>query len=382
MSNSYDVIVVGVGAMGAAACRHLARRGVRVLGLEQFGIPHALGSSHGSSRLFRMAYFEHPDYVPLLQRAYALWRELEAESGQTLLPLTGGLYIGPPGSELVSGSLASARRHALPHEALDRAQLAARFPQFHLPDGYEAIYERQAGFVRPELAVAVMAERALRDGAELHGHEPVIAWQEDGNGVTAETAQAVYKAERLVFCGGAWSGRLVRDLGVALTVTRQVMAWVWPRRPDLFAPDRFPTWAIANEDGTLHYGVPLLPDVPGVKIAHHGRGVPTDPDAVAHQALPGDEEDFRPALRRFLPDADGPTLSLRVCLYTNSPDGHFIIDHHPRHPRVTLACGFSGHGFKFAPVIGEALADLAQQGTTTLPIGFLRLGRFATPMGR
>ena len=376
MTNSYDVLVVGVGAMGAAACGQLAKRGVRVLGLEQFGIPNALGSSHGSSRLFRMAYFEHPDYVPLLQRAYSLWRELEAESGQTLLSLTGGLYLGAPTSDLVSGSLAAARTHGLPHEALNRAQIAERFPQFDLPDDYTAIYESQAGFVRPELAVAVMAEQAMRAGATLHGHEPVVGWASDASGVTVETARDTYRAERLVFCGGAWSGHLAKEIGVELVVTRQVMGWVWPRRPELFAPELFPTWALGHDDGTLHYGVPMLPDVPGIKIGYHGRGAVTDPDSVERCPLPGDEDDFRPILQRFLTDADGPTLSLRVCLYTNSPDGHFLLDCHPRHPRVTFACGFSGHGFKFAPVIGEALADLAQSGNSALPIAFLGLNRF------
>ena len=376
MSSSYDVIVVGAGAMGASACRHLAGRGLRVLGLEQFGIPHGLGSSHGSSRLFRMAYFEHPDYVPLLRRARDLWRKWEEESGQSLLSQIGGLYMGPPSSGLIAGSLAAARQHALPHEALDCAEIGARFPQFHLPDNYLALYEPQAGFVRPELAVAVAAGLALRDGADIHGHEPVTHWRADAHGVTVHTPQAVYGAERLMFCGGPWSGRLVQELGVELAVTRQVMGWAWPRLPELFTPDKLPTWAIEQADGTFHYGVPMLPDVPGVKIARHGRGTPTDPDTVARQPLPGDEDDFRPALRRFLPDADGPLTSLRVCLYTNSPDGHFILDHHPAHPNVLLACGFSGHGFKFMPVIGEALADLAQWGATELPVGFLGLSRF------
>ena len=380
--SSYDVIVVGVGAMGAAACYHLARRGVRVLGLEQFGIPHALGSSHGYSRAIRLAYYEHPDYVPLLRRAYALWHELEAASGQKLLHVTGGLYLGAPGSELVEGSLRSAREHGLPHEALTRAQVSERFPQFHgVPDDFVALWEPPAGLLLPERVVAAHAELALRHGADLRGHETVMSWEADAHGVTVRTDRAVYTAAHLILCGGAWSERLVRGLGVPLVVTRQVLGWVWPpRRPEQFdLAAGFPTWAIEDAaSGSLFYGFPLLPDNPGFKIARHRPGAPTDPDTVVRHVLPGDEDDFRPGLDRFFPDvAGGPTLAVRVCLYVNSPDGHFLVDHHPEHPeRVTFACGFSGHGFKFASVLGEALADLAERGATDLPVGFLGLRRF------
>jgi sarcosine oxidase len=198
----------------------------------------------------------------------------------------------------------------------------------------------------------------------------------DDAGVTVRTEREVYRAEKVIFCGGAWTDRLVRDLGVELTVTRQVLGWVQPKRPRLFDIGSFPVWAIDHRDGTIHYGFPILPDSPGLKVAHHHAGQRVDPETVVRHAVAGDEEDFRGVLGNFLPDADGPLLSIRICLYTNSPDGHFIVDHHPRHPRVTLACGFSGHGFKFATVIGEALADLALRGRTDLPIRFLGLHRF------
>ncbi|MDB5328883.1 MAG: N-methyl-L-tryptophan oxidase [Phycisphaerales bacterium] len=374
---AYDVIVIGVGAMGASTCYELARRGVRVLGLEQFDIPHALGSSTGFSRMIRMAYYEHPDYVPLLKRAYELWDELEKASGQKLLHLTVGLYMGPPGGEVVSGSLASARRHGLPHETLDRAQLAERFRQFQLPDGWAALYEPRAGFLLPEKVIAAYADLALRAGAEIHGREPVLQWHADDKGVTVRTPRGEYAAAHLVFTGGAWSGSLLHDLGIPLQVTRQVMGWVWPNQPQQFALGHFPVWAINNPAGGLDYGFPMHPENPGLKIAHHAPGRPTDPDKVAREPLPGDEETFRPALRRYLPAGDGPLLSLRTCLYTNSPDHHFIIDHHPRHEHVTIACGFSGHGFKFASVMGEVLADLATKGKTELPVKFLGLRRFS-----
>ena len=376
---SFDVIVVGIGAMGSAAAFQLARRGVRVLGLEQFDIPHALGSSHGQSRMIRMAYFEHPDYVPLLRRAYHLWHELEDVSGQKLLYLTGGLYMGPQSGEVVGGSLRSAREHGLSHELLDAGEVRRRHPQFHIPQDWMAMYEPNAGFLLPERVVAAYANAALAAGAELHGRERVLEWRDEGGGVAVSTDRAEYRAGHLVFCGGPWSGALIGDLGVKLVVTRQVMAWVWPAQPQSFALGQFLVWAIDHLDGTLHYGFPTMPDVPGLKIAHHAPGATTNPDQVARDPLPGDEQTVRPILRKMIPDGDGPLLSMKVCLYTNSPDGHFIIDRHPAHEHVTIACGFSGHGFKFASVVGEILADLATSGKTELPAQFLGIrGRFSS----
>ena len=376
MSTVFDVIVVGLGAMGTSTCYRLAKRGVRVLGLEQFDIPHSLGSSTGFSRMIRMAYYEHPDYVPLLRRAYELWHELESDSGAKLLHLTGGLYLGAADFELISGSLQAARQHSLPHEVLATADLRKRFGQFHVPDDWVAIHEPNAGFLIPEKVIAAYADQAMQRGAQLHGREPVLEWSCAADGVTVRTSRDIYRGDHLVFCGGAWSGTLLADLGVNLRVTRQVQGWVWPREPAKFALGSFPVWAIGNPDGSLYYGFPMMPDNPGVKISLHAPGIDTDPDRVARETLPGDEQTFRPALQRFLPDADGPLLAMRTCLYTNSPDHHFIIDRHPHHQHVTFACGFSGHGFKFASVVGEVLADLTIDGKTNLPAQFLRLGRF------
>lgn len=214
MSAPYDVIVIGVGSMGSAACHHLARRGVRVLGLEKFDIPHGNGSSTGFSRMIRMSYHEHPDYVPLLQSAFSLWRELESDSGQTLMHLTGGLYLGPPDGETVGGALRAARKFSLPFELLDRPALLRRFPQFRLPENFVGMLEQNAGFVLPEKSVAAHAWLALRHGAELHGQEEVVRWSADGAGVQVFTERGTYRAARVVFCGGAWTDRLVRDLGV------------------------------------------------------------------------------------------------------------------------------------------------------------------------
>lgn len=377
----FDVIVIGVGAMGSATCYQLARRGARVLGLEQFGIPHALGSSHGESRMIRLCYYEHPDYVPLLHRAYQLWGELEQATDSRLLFKTGGIYMGDAHSEFIRGTLRAAREHRLPHEELSHEQCLQRFPQFELPDDYSGVFESNAGFLIPERVVAGFAEQALRHCAELHGFEPVLDWSSDSHGATVRTAQATYLADRIIFCGGAWSEQLLGDVGIKLIVTRQVLGWVWPNEPSLFELNTLPVWAIDHPDSTQHYGFPMLPagahGSPGFKIAHHFHGTPATADTINRLPLPGDEEDFRWALRQFIPKADGQLLSMAVCMYTNSPDSHFIIDRHPRHERVLIACGFSGHGFKFASVIGEALADLAMNGRSDLPIGFLGLHRFA-----
>jgi sarcosine oxidase len=368
---AFDAIVIGLGAMGASAACQLAARGARVLGLEQFDIPHALGSSHGFSRMTRMAYFEHPDYVMLLRSANRLWHRLESEGGQKLIYLTGGLYLGPAGGELVGGSLAAAKMHGLAHELIELDELRRRFPQFHVPENFVGFLDREAGFILPEKAIATFAGLALRRGAQLHGREPVLDWSADSAGVSVVTPRGTYRAATAIFCGGAWSERLVRGLGIPLRVTRQVMGWVWPKQPAMFELTRLPVWAVDHLDGTIHYGFPMLPDSPGLKLAHHAPAQAADPTTVDRQITDADERTIRPFLQRFIPDADGPLLSMRVCLYTNSPDQHFLIDHHPENRNVVFACGFSGHGFKFAPVIGAALADLALTGKTTHPIKFL-----------
>jgi sarcosine oxidase len=230
--------------------------------------------------------------------------------------------------------------------------------------------------VRPERAINVMVRLALAHGATLHAHEPVIGWQADDGGVEVRTARGVYTAERLIFCGGAWSGRLLRDLGVELVVTRQVLGWVWPRRPTWFGLGTLPVWAVDVDNREVFYGFPMMDDPPGFKLARDVPGRVMDPDEASRKAGPEDEQELRTFLQRFMPEADGPFLAMRVCMYTSTPDQDFIVDRHPRHANVVMACGFSGHGFKFAQVIGAALADLALHGRSALPIGFLSLARF------
>ena len=377
MSNHLDVIVVGLGAMGASTSCELARRGATVLALEQFNLLHSLGSSHGQSRMIRLAYYEHPDYVPLLSRAHHLWTEMQARHGDAFLQ-SGVIYMGTPSSPLISGSEKSARLYGIAHQMFDRAQLGARFPHFEVPEDYVGMFEPDAGILRPEPIIHHYLSTALAAGVDVRACEPVTSWEANEASVAVATPNATYTARHVIFCSGAWSGAVVRDLGVKLKVTRQTAAWFWPRHPELFSAERFSSWAIDNGNGGLVYGFPILPGYPGVKVAIHAPGPEVQPDHVTRSFIKGDDVEIRAALGQYLPAAEGPLLGSSFCLYTNSPDSHFIVDRHPRRERVTIACGFSGHGFKFASVMGEILADLALTGTSSLPIEFLSLKRFTS----
>ena len=389
MPDQFDTIVIGAaGAMGSAACYHLAKRGQRVLGLDQFPIAHDRGSSHGFSRMIRMCYYEHPDYVPLLRRAYTLWRELESASGERLLFTPGGVYMGREDSDAVAGSLRAAVQHMLPHEMLSRRELAARFPQFHVPDDFVALFEPVAGWLAPERVIRAHAQLAAAHGATIKPGERVESWDADGTGVRVRTSTAEYRAESLVIAAGVWANRVIGDLAVPIIPTRQVLGWFTPRDPEPFHKPDAPVWAMKTPadspgGGDLFYGFPATSEAPGgtssVKVARHAQGTLIDPDRDGREPLRSDEDDIRPFLQTFLPGADGPVAELRICMYENSPDSHFIIDRHPKHANVVIAAGFSGHGFKFASVVGEVLADLATRGQTDHEIGFLGLRRFAQP---
>ena len=379
-ASHYDVIVIGLGAMGSAALEQLARRGVRVLGLERFGIPHEQGSSGGDTRLIRKAYFEHPDYVPLLERAYANWAALEARTGEQVLHRTGAVYIGRPDCELVAGSLASAKLHGLACDALANEAVAERWTPLRVPDDCRALHERDGGFVLAGKSIRLFCEFALRHGAQVRAADGVLEWRETATGVEVVTATATYRAARLIVTVGSWAAGMLPRLPTTLAVTRQALFWVWPRESEAFGLDTFTCWA-AQLDGYdgLFYGFPMLParigGQLGLKIAHHTRGETTQPGA----QRPIDVTEFdvvREALGRVFAADLGPVVATKACMYTSSVDGHFIVDRYPGSDRVTIACGFSGHGFKFASVIGEALADMSIEGRTDLPIGFLGLQRF------
>ena len=378
-ADEYDVIVLGLGGMGSAAARHLAARGARVLGLEQFTPAHALGSSHGDTRIVRMAYFEAPDYVPLLRRAYELWNALEADTGRRLFIRTGALMIGAAESEVVRGTLASVERHDLPYELLDRTAMADRFPQFALRPGEQAVFERNAGFVNPEVVVTAHLDLAAGDGADLRFETRVTSWRADPDAVVVRTGAAEFRGRRLVIAAGAWADRMAPGLGVPMRVARRVMHYVAPvvSAAD-FAVDRFPVYVYETGARDAIYGFPWVGDPgDGVKVGFHYRGGDVDPDTVDRDVTVAEQAEMRAALADRIPGLAGMHLASKVCMYTLTPDEHFVIDRLPGHEgRVVVAAGFSGHGFKFTPVVGEILADLALTGRTELPIDFLSARRF------
>jgi sarcosine oxidase len=358
MANHHDVVIAGLGAMGSATAYHLSRRGVRVCGFDRFSPPHTMGSSHGQSRIIREAYYEDPVYVPMVRRAYELWRELEREAAQPLLLQTGGLNIGRPQSELVAGARASAERYGLEHEVLAAPEICRRFPAFRPEPDMVAVYEPRAGILFPEACVQAHLARARACGAQIHPDEPVLRWQAGAEGVSVRTGRGSYSADQLIVTAGAWAGQLLADLEPALAVERQVAFWFDPKSsPDHFSAANCPVHLWQFDDDRFAYGFPDLGS--GVKIACHQTGIAGSPDSLGRDVCADEVEGIRSVLRRFLPDADGAFRSAVACLYTNTPDEHFWIDRHPLHANVLIASPCSGHGFKFASVIGEILADLA-----------------------
>jgi sarcosine oxidase len=376
MSDRYDAIVLGVGGMGSAAVAHLAERGADVLGLERFDLPHGYGSSHGITRIIRLAYHEHPAYVPLLRRAYELWADLEADHDRRLLHRTGSVDAGPADGSLVRGSVRACEEHDIEYERLSSAELDERYPGYRLPGEYEAIYQPDGGFLVPEQCIIAHVNRAHRAGATIRARERVVDWRPttDG-GVRVETDYDTYEADRLVVTAGAWAARFVDALEPVLVPERQVLGWFQPAEPELFAPERFPVWILQTPDG-MYYGFPVH-GVPGFKLGrYHHREETVDPDAFEREPTQEDERLLREFAETYFPDAAGPTMRLETCLFTNTPDEHFVLDTLPDHPQVAVGAGFSGHGFKFASVIGEILADLALEDETDHPIGMFSLDRF------
>jgi sarcosine oxidase len=373
---TFDVIVVGLGGMGSAAARHLAARGSRVLGLERFTPAHDRGSSHGGSRIIRQSYFEDPAYVPLLLRTYELWEQAERDSGADLLTLTGGLYLGPEDGVTFAGSLRAAREWDLPHEVLDGDGVRARFPTFTPAPGEVAVYEKRAGFVRPEASVLTHLDLAVRAGADLRFDEQVLAWEADGDGVRVRTGRGEFTAGHLVLCPGAWAPRLLADLGVRLRVERRVQHWFTPVGGVGPFVDH-PVYVAEQHGSDQIYGFPAIdgPDG-GVKVAFFARGGETDPDRLRRAVTLDEIDEIRARLRDTLPALAGEPLIQIACMYTITPDEHFVVAQHPAYEHVTVACGFSGHGFKFVPVIGEILADLALDGATRHPIALFDPRRF------
>ncbi len=377
MDHRPDAIVVGLGAHGSAAAAALARRGLRVLGLERFGRGEAFGSSGGRSRIIRVAHYEDPIYAPFARAAWDRWLDLEAETGASILTRTGGLYGGPPDSALVRGAIAAARAHAVGHEVIDAVEVRRRWPAFTPAADTVGVVEDQAGVLDAERANAAHLLVAERGRAELRFDVRVVDWQPAaGGGFEVETDDGtVAGADHVVLAAGPWVGDLVPDLALPLLVERQPVCWFRPAVPPAdVGVGRLPIWLMATDDGTF-YGFPHDPEL-GLKVSHHHSGVMVDPETVDREVRPADVERIRTFIRARMPVADGPLTTSRVCLYTNTLDDRFIVDRHPAAPGVAFASACSGHGFKFAPLIGDILADLVTDGATEWPIEPFRADRF------
>jgi len=375
----YDVIVAGLGAMGSASVYALTRsqtRRRRVLGIDRFSPPHRLGSSHGRTRIIREAYFEHPAYVPIVRRAFDLWRELESEMGCTLLSNTGGITLGPEDGMLVRGARASAEQFQVPHRVLSAAEVTRDFPGLIPLDHMVGVVEDRAGVLFPEQCIAAMLQVAERSGAELRRDEAVMAWEATGDGVIVQTTSGEYRAARLVIAGGAWMPQLVPELADTLTVLRQPIHWFVPAsHPEEFSAARCPVTLWEYAPDRVFYTLPDFGD--GVKAAVHYEGQSVDPGRVNRQTSPDEDAQVADLLRRFMPHANGQLRESQVCLYTNTPDLHFIIDRHPAHAdRVVVVSACSGHGFKFATAVGEIVADLVAEVKPRFDLDMFRMSRF------
>ncbi len=345
-----------------------------MLALEQFPFVHDRGSSHGHTRIIRRAYYEHPAYVPLVQRAFERWYDLEQRSGRHLLTECPCLSIGPPNGEVVSGVLTAAGQHNLAVEQLAHADLAKHYPQFRVEDQFVGVLERDAGFLYVEECVQTQLEQARLLGAHLQPEEPVVAWNSDGKSVSVTTTKDTYRAASMILTAGPWAGRLLADRGRVLRVMRQVMLWFGTADPAAFRRDRFPIFLADVPDGPF-YGLPAI-DGRGLKVArHYGAVELNSPEEIDRAVAASDETAVRPFLTRHIPDGNGPLTYAQTCIYTLTSDRHFLIDLHPEFANVAVAAGFSGHGFKFAPVVGKILADLVDAVSTSLPFELFRYAR-------
>ncbi|HEX5691149.1 MAG TPA: N-methyl-L-tryptophan oxidase, partial [Roseiflexaceae bacterium] len=330
----------------------------------------------GHTRIIRLPYYEHPSYVMLLRRSYELWRDIQSRVGEQLLHTYGSIDAGPADSWVFKGSLQSALEYDLPHEVLSGADLEKRFPGYRLPRETLAVYQPEGGFLVPERCIISYVEAAQALGAEVHGRERVVDWEPLGEGVRVTTEREVYEADRLIVTAGAWNHTLLRFLNGLLEPERQVLAWLQPSRPELFTPPRFPVFNLLVPEGR-YYGFPVF-GIPGFKFGryHHLEEV-ADPERIDREPNVEDEQILREFAERYFPDGAGPTMTLRSCMFTNTPDHHFIIDLHPDYPQISFTSPCSGHGFKFASVLGEIMADLAEKGETRHNIELFRLERFA-----
>ncbi len=374
----YDVVVVGLGVMGAAATWSLARRGVRVLGVDANAEGHMLGSSHGKTRATRESYFESPEYVPLMKEAHTLWRGVEAEAGVDLLTMNGGAYFGPPDHPVLKGVVQAAAEHNLELEDLTPAEAMARHPGFFIPEGWQALVERTSGVLRAEECVTAFHDAARRGRAAMRFGEAMRSWRTTDDGVVIDLASGPVQAKSLVLTLGPWAVEVLAVAKLPIHGRRVTVAHFDTMKPESYANDDLGVFFWSTPIGV--YGGFQHIDGQGVKLLRHddddsGGGACT-PETIQREVTDADIRAFTDFSRIYLPDVGDVVLDAYTCIYTMTPDDHFIIDRHPGSRNVVYATGFSGHGFKFAPVVGEVLADLAQNGETDRDIGFLRASRF------
>lgn len=373
---TYSTIILGGGTMGTAAAWELAKRDEKALVLEQFSHVHAFGAHGGQTRVIRHAYSEDPDYVPLVLRADDLWVELENASGTKLLHRVGAVELTPSaGHGHAERARASAELHGLEFEWLDAAEVRRRWPQLQVDDHWHAGFGPKAGFLEVEPSLRAMASLARASGVDIHENEPAVAWGASDAGVWVKSGDATYNADRLIITAGAWSGAVLAELGLPLRVVRKTLWWLDVARPDELGPDTLPVFMAEFDDKEI-YGFPIFGQ-PGLKIANHRGGDPTTIDTVERTTAPGEEAEIVGAARSLFGDDQitGNVLKSAVCLYTNTPDGNFIIDRHPDHDNVVIGAGFSGHGFKFTPAVGELLVALLDDAQKQPP-SILALDRF------
>lgn len=376
MERTADVAVVGLGAMGTAALWRLASRGASVVGFERFEPGHSLGSSHGATRIFRTAYFEDSQYVPLLLAALEWWRRLELESARELLTQIGGLMIGPPGGALISGALRSVHEHRLPHRVLQQAEMAKHYPQHTLTEGDVAILDELAGVLLPDASIAAAVALAKDRGAVVHCGAAVDRIEADSTNVEIAVGSDRFRVRHAIVCAGPWVTDLVSVPGCEFAIERQVMTWFRGSSPDRFAPSRFPVFVRELADGRIGFGIPDMGDGL-IKVGiHHGDGEIVRPDSTDRSVHPRDYEKTESFVASNVDGLLPSVAKATVCLYTNSPDSHFVVGAVPGVPNVTIVSPCSGHGFKFAPVIGEIAADLALLGGTDYEIDMFSPRRF------
>ena len=371
----YDCIVIGLGGMGSASLFELSSKGQNVLGIEQFDIGHDKGSSHGLSRIIRIAYWEGIEYVPLVLRAHDRWIELEKTYNEKLLNITGALDIGLESSETIAGSLKACEEFDIPHEIFTSTELSKKFPAYLLPEEYFSVFQKDGGFLVPESCIKMYVNESINNGADVKQNCKVLDWESDGNIVTVSTSDGNFKTKKLVITAGAWTGILQDEMSRFLTPERQVVSWFKPESPEYYNSDQFPVFNMEVPEGR-YYGFPIH-HYEGIKIGRYGHlNENINPDSINREITDLDILTLRVPMEKYFQPTNPEPLFSQVCMFTNTPDEHFVLDYLPGNDNVFIASGFSGHGFKFASVIGELISDLMVDGATKFDLGLFSLDRF------